>query len=193
MSFAALDDAAAFERVTGRSDADELERAVIQPLCLTAAYVPGPTETQLRGPHPRAYTRLFVDEAEAAGEPVDITDVNPSVVWSAGAHVSTTDDLARFFTALITGGLLPPAQHEAMWTMVPTDDADWIPNTAYGLGVFEHRLPCGTAVRGGIGQGHGTVTMAMGTPDGHTLVTHANNDWNAFSVFWKGLEAEFCG
>jgi D-alanyl-D-alanine carboxypeptidase len=185
--------AAVIERVTGRSYEDELERTVIQPLGLTGTYVPGPTETRLRGPHPRAYTRMFVDEAEAAGEPVDITDVNPSLVWSAGAHVSTTDDLTRLFTALITGSLLPPAQHEAMWTTVSTKGTDWIPNTAYGLGVFELRLNCGTTVRGGVGNGHGTTTMAMGTLDGHTLVTHANNDWNAFGVFWRELEAEFCG
>ncbi|OLF07889.1 serine hydrolase domain-containing protein [Actinophytocola xanthii] len=183
--------AAVVERVTGRSYADELERTVIQPLGLTGTYLPGPTETRLRGPHPRAYTRMFVDEAEAAGEPVDVTEVNPSVVWSAGAHVSTTDDLTRFFTALATGDLLPPAQHEDMWTTVSTEGADWIPNTAYGLGVFELRLASGATLRGGVGNGPGTVALAMGTADGHLLVTHANSDWNAFPVFFRQLEAEF--
>jgi D-alanyl-D-alanine carboxypeptidase len=183
--------AAVVERVTGRSYQDELERTVVQPLGLTGTYLPGPTETRLRGPHGRAYTRMFVDEAEAAGDPVDVTDINPSVVWAAGAHVSTTDDLTRFFTALITGSLLPAAQHEAMWTTVSTEGANWIPNTAYGLGVFECRLAGGTSVRGGVGQGLGTVALAMGTPDGHTLVTHSNGDWNAFPVFWRQLEAEF--
>jgi D-alanyl-D-alanine carboxypeptidase len=124
------------ERVTGRPFAQQLEQRILQPL--------GLRDTQL------ATTRT----------PADLHDqgVNPNLSWAAGGIVSNAPDLARFFSALLSGRLLSRGSLAQMKHTIAL--ADGI-NMADGLGIFSTRLPCGLAWEhdGGI-LDYGTLVVA---------------------------------
>ncbi|GGS19185.1 D-alanyl-D-alanine carboxypeptidase [Streptomyces aureoverticillatus] len=200
--------AAIVEAVTGNSFESEVDRAVVRPLGLTGTFVRHRGDTGYRGRHPRLYSKLFLKEGVRPEEvtpdnwpslledpklpPLDTTEVNTSAWWGAADVVAPLDELIVFFDALITGSLLPRAQHDEMWTTAPTEGAHWLANTHYGLGVYELTLSDGRRLRGATGESVGTNTLVLGTPDGrHTLAAHVANDYSAFPVFDKLLEAEF--
>jgi D-alanyl-D-alanine carboxypeptidase len=114
------------ERITRQSFAQQLEQRVIVPL--------GLRNTQL------ATTRT----------PVDLRDqgVNPNLPWAAGGIVSNAPDLARFFSALLSGHILARRSLAQMeQTGTPGD----------GLGILSTRLPCGLV------WGHGGGILDYGT------------------------------
>jgi D-alanyl-D-alanine carboxypeptidase len=81
---------------------------------------------------------------------------------TAGAMISTAEELDRFFSALLGGKLLPPAQLAQMRTTVPQPKD---PEVGYGLGLVRLTTPCGVA------WGHGGDTLghhstALFSPDG---------------------------
>jgi hypothetical protein len=49
---------------------------------------------------------------------LDVTEMDPSWAWAAGAMVSSTPDLAHFYEALLGGQLLDPKQLQAMQATV---------------------------------------------------------------------------
>jgi D-alanyl-D-alanine carboxypeptidase len=152
------------ERITGNSYADEVHRRIVRPLGLAGTHMPD-TETTLPEPHARHYSPLMVPGAE----PHDVTELNASYAWAAGAMVSTVGDLTRFLAALLAGLLLPPAQQEQMFTEAPDSN--------YGLGVVRWPLPGGRAVWGHNGMIHGSFTVAAGTRDGGLVVAaNVNSD-----------------
>ncbi|RJL35288.1 serine hydrolase domain-containing protein [Bailinhaonella thermotolerans] len=179
------------EKVTGRSYAQEITRRLIRPLGLTQTHLPG-EHTTLPRPHARHYIKLPL--GDPAAKTYDLTDMNPSWAGAAGGIISTTGDLHTFYRALLSGRLLPPAQHQQMFTTVSTQGVPWIDNTAYGLGVFAQKLSCGVTVWGNGGRIHGSWTYAMGSRDGeHLVVTNLNGDWgNPISTLTKQMEAEMC-
>jgi D-alanyl-D-alanine carboxypeptidase len=62
-----------------------------------------------------------------------------SWAWSAGAVVSNARDLARFYTALLSGRLLSPTLLRHMTTTVDTGPS----GVGYGLGIFTLDTACG--------------------------------------------------
>lgn len=94
------------EKVTGRPYGDTVRDAVIRPLRLHATTVPG-ADRHIHGPHARGYEAVTVDGRTTY---VDITEANPTFQWAAAEIISNAPDLDRFFAALISGRLLPPAQ-----------------------------------------------------------------------------------
>src|SRR5262249_33437216 len=89
------------EAVTGHPLAAELSRRIFAPLHLRGTSFED--RARIEGPHAHAYLTL------GAGGPVDTSSFSASWAWSAGAIVSTADDLARFYRALLGGLLLRPA------------------------------------------------------------------------------------
>jgi Beta-lactamase len=71
---------------------------------------------------------------EAAGEPNDVTDDNPSWAGAAGGAISTLNDLIIWAKADATGALLSPqAQKERLsWVSPPPS-----PGAQYGLAIAE--------------------------------------------------------
>ena len=59
--------------------------------------------------------------------------------------ISTVDDVARFYRALLTGRLLPPAQQRQLLAAIPVVDTGELFAEHYGLGIYRVHLPCGTA------------------------------------------------
>jgi D-alanyl-D-alanine carboxypeptidase len=169
------------ERVTGRSLAGELDRRVLAPLGLRDTSLP--TDT-LRPPSPAARGYL----PDPAGVPQDVTLWNPSAAWAAGGLVSTVDDIARFYRALLTGALLPPAQLAQLLDYV---DAGGF---GYGLGIFVLDTPCGPAI-GHNGAVYGYAADAFTSPDGTRQVILASNLYPAASLTVQEslIATLFCG
>ncbi|SEE27244.1 D-alanyl-D-alanine carboxypeptidase [Streptomyces sp. 2224.1] len=160
------------QKVTGRPLAEELDRRIIQRIGLRHTSFPAPGDRTIKEPHPHGYHR------DAAGAPLrDVTDTDPSWGWAAGQMLSTNSDLNRFFTALLTGRLLPAAQLAQMRTTVPA--AYLGPGARYGLGLVSRPLSCGGVYWGHGGSLPGYETRGGATDDGraaHIAVTMQPTD-----------------
>ena len=118
------------EAATGRKLEAELRRRIYAPLRLRATSLD--TVPRIAGAHAHGY---FVRPLE------DVTVGSSSYVWAAGALVSTADDVARFFRALLGGRLLRPDLLRAMKTTFSMGSG--APGWRYGLGLMKLPSPCG--------------------------------------------------
>ncbi|MFF2197709.1 serine hydrolase domain-containing protein [Streptomyces sp. NPDC058157] len=146
--------------VTGEDPEKVITRDVIRRAGLRDTYFPG-TEERIRGAHARMYENWY----GLIDPPRDYADYNMTWGGTAGALVSTTDDLTSFYRALFQGRLLPAEQLDQMRTTVPVKDESGAVAMRYGLGVFAVDTPCGTAW-GHNGAVFGAGTEAMTTADG---------------------------
>ena len=105
------------EAVTKHTYAQELERRILRPLHLDATKLPT--------------TRKLTGLADPG--------TNPWLPWAAGALVSDANDLARFYTALLSGKIVTKARLREMETTVAAG------NGSDGLGIFAAHLSCATA------------------------------------------------
>lgn len=144
------------EAVTGRPYRDELRDRILTPLALTGTYLPATGETTLRTPHPTGYS---TDE----GTVTDVTRMEPSVPWAAGALVSTGADLNRFYAALLAGQVVPHPHLRDMLDGVDMGNGDGM---SYGLGLAYTDLPCGTRFIGHLGGVRGFTALSGATPTG---------------------------
>ncbi|MCD7441031.1 beta-lactamase family protein [Streptomyces lincolnensis] len=158
--------------VTGRSWADEVEDRIIRPLGLEGTSVPGAFPF-VPGPHARSYASFRTDTDTDTDTGIDVTTLNPSMGVGSGSIISTAHDLNRFYTALLGGRLLEPAQLDAMTTTVPAPQL----GVNYGLGLGELPLSCGGSYFGHLGELLGYHTLAGVTRDGtRTAVVYVTSD-----------------
>lgn len=179
------------ERATGQSYNDVIDQRIVHPLRLTATYAAG-DETEIRGPHGRAYSKLMLADPDATAH--DVTELNPSYGFGVGEIVSTAGDLNVFLSALLSGRLLPPTQQAEMFAMTPVPDGKWLDGYSYGLGLSSVQLSCGTTVYGHGGMITGAWSFMYGTRDGkHVVTQNVNGDWGVppVGVFTDVLEAVF--
>ncbi|MEV8569524.1 serine hydrolase domain-containing protein [Streptomyces sp. NPDC051322] len=175
------------QKVTGRPYEDEIKRRIINPLGLYATSVPR-TASSMPAPSSRAYSKLSL-APQPTDRTYDVTELNPSAAASAGAMISSSGDLNRFYSALLGGKLLPAKQLTEMKTTVPVSGAGLI--TAYGLGLMKFSPSCGAEVWGHGGNIQGSASQAVTSADGkHSLSFNFNGDWagNSQAV----IEAEYC-
>jgi D-alanyl-D-alanine carboxypeptidase len=152
---------------TGDSIGSELRRRIFEPLRLR--HTTFPTSPRIAGPHAHGYFLLNKPPL------VDVTIFSPSLFSAAGAIVSTADDVARFYRALLSGRLLKPGLLKSMETIDRvTIDAS---GSGYGLGLSrEGHLPCGDAW-GHDGDVPGYLTIAFNSKDGsRQIVVVINSD-----------------
>jgi D-alanyl-D-alanine carboxypeptidase len=145
------------QRVTGNTWATEVERRLIIPLRLTHTSVPG-DDPSMPLPHVRGYQQWFPSDLVT-----DATEQNRSGSDAAGAIISTTADVGRFFRALLSGRVLKPAQLAEMQTVVPVADGR---QTGYGLGLVPFQLSCGGVYWGHGGQTTGYISEVAVSADG---------------------------
>jgi D-alanyl-D-alanine carboxypeptidase len=138
------------EAATGRTVHELVQQRITGPLRLAGTTFPA-HDRDVRGYHAHGYRPPALTGAGY----LDVTRFAPSLAWTAGAIVSTADDLRRFYAALLGGRLLRPAQLAQMLTTVPV-----VPVFGYGLGIASQRGPCGTAW-GHTGGIPGYLTVAL--------------------------------
>jgi D-alanyl-D-alanine carboxypeptidase len=152
------------ERVSGARLGSLLARRIFGPLHLAdTAYVEGP----IRGPHLHGYSlpshQGVVDTSAA---PRDLDSVSTRWAGASGDIVSSASDIARFFRALLSGGLLPRRELREMEAI----------RGRYGLGLAVYSTPCGRAW-GHTGNLGGVLTVAWNTRDGRRQVVLAANEY----------------
>ncbi|MFD9815881.1 serine hydrolase domain-containing protein [Streptomyces sp. NPDC059080] len=177
------------QKVTGRPLAEEIDRRIIKRIGLRHTSFPTPGDARIREPHPHGYYQ------ESANGPLrDITETDPSWGWAAGQMISTNSDLNRFFTALLAGRLLPPAQLAQMRSTVPAEET-FGPGARYGLGLVSRPLPCGGLSWGHGGSFPGYETRGGATDDGraaHVAVTLQLTDEAARRNLERTVDTALC-
>jgi D-alanyl-D-alanine carboxypeptidase len=161
------------QKQTGKSLPALVKERITEPLRLRHTYFADPKATNTGPGFARGYGVRF-----ASGTP-EYTDVSNWTIGgfagAAGAVVSTTSDLSRFFSAVLQGELFSPAQLKQMKTTVPLPE-DYFIKGGYGLGLFRIETPNGT-VWGHGGDSLGTHSTAVATEDGRrTAVTVSTAD-----------------
>jgi D-alanyl-D-alanine carboxypeptidase len=174
------------EKLTGHPVATEYQNRIFTPLNLTDTFYVHP-DTAIPGTHANGY--LTPDEA--GGALVDSTEQTVSWAQSAGAIISSTQDLDTFFSALMSGQLMSAAQLAQMqqWTTVNSTQG-------YGLGLRRRDLSCGISVYGHTGTVQGYYTYAFASKDGKRSVTalaNTSNNVNVLNTMARTLESAFCG
>jgi D-alanyl-D-alanine carboxypeptidase len=96
------------EAVTKHPLAAEFTSRILRPLRMHHTVSPGDSP-RLPDPHSRAYQRLTEN-----GPLLDVTEYNVSADVANGSLISTPEDVARFWQALMRGQLLRPAQLKEM-------------------------------------------------------------------------------
>jgi D-alanyl-D-alanine carboxypeptidase len=153
------------EAATGNSFESELISRIVEPLGLEdTSYTTSP---EITGPHTHGY--ILLD----GQQPIDVTPWNPALFGASGAILSTADDVARFYQALLQGELLSADQLTSMMTIDPVATGG-VPDAGtlgggWGLGLLREEFPCGVA------WGHdseipGYMTAAWNSEDGHRQV-----------------------
>ncbi|WP_239517794.1 serine hydrolase domain-containing protein [Streptomyces sp. ICC1] len=150
--------------VTGKDPERVITENVIRGAGLKDTYFPG-TDPRIKGPH----SKLYENFGGLIDPPRDYSEYNMTMAGTAGALISTTQDLNTFYRALFQGGLLPAAQLREMKTAVPVKDGSGTVVMGYGLGVYTVDTSCGP-VWGHDGAVWGSGTQAMSTPDGKRQV-----------------------
>jgi D-alanyl-D-alanine carboxypeptidase len=166
------------QRVTGHPWHEEVRARIVRPLGLEHTFWPGTSPT-LPEPHARSYQRF-----EPGGPLVDVTEQAGLVDNGEAGLVSTTADLDRFFSALLGGRLLPPAQLAQMKRTIPVgaEFEPLMPGARDGLGLFSRPLSCGGTYWGHEGGDSGWITATGVTSDGRRSVTVSLSGANAESA-----------
>ncbi|WP_037837072.1 serine hydrolase domain-containing protein [Streptomyces sp. NRRL S-481] len=150
------------EKVTGQDAEAYIERDVMDRAGLRHTYFP--RTPYIKGPHPRMYESWF----GLINPPRDYSVYNMSWASTAGAVVSTTDDLNRFYRALLGGKLIGEASLDEMTRTVSVN------GIAYGLGIYAVDLPCGR-FWGHDGAVFGAGMTALSSRDGKRQLALAQN------------------
>jgi D-alanyl-D-alanine carboxypeptidase len=141
------------ERATGQRVEAQLWQRIFKPAGLNHTIFPT-VDPYIRGPHSDGHLR------EAADSPyIECTTLSPSEGWTAGAIVTTPDDLAKFFVALFKGDLLDPESFSMMTECTEQLDA----RARRGLGIARYDFDDGTVAFGHHGGVPGYTTLVLWT------------------------------
>ncbi|MFI1292266.1 serine hydrolase domain-containing protein [Streptomyces sp. NPDC020792] len=174
------------EKLTGHSVRTAYENRIIKPLKLSGTFYVHPSMKI-----PGRYAHGYLTPDEARSPLVDATEQTMSWAQSAGALISSTRDLNTFFSALLGGRLLPPAQLDQMERWIPAGTAQ-----AYGLGLRRRDLSCGVSVYGHTGAVQGYYTYAFTSKDGRrslAALASTSNNGAVHLTMLRTLESAFCG
>jgi D-alanyl-D-alanine carboxypeptidase len=174
------------EETTGTELGEQLEQRIFEPLRLEeTSFEPG----SARGERAHGY-RPPSHGGVVTGRPVDVSDEPATWAWGAGAIVSTADDVARFFRALLQGEVVPLELLEEMQALVPAG------RNRYGLGLAVYPTPCGPAW-GHTGNANGYVTIAWNTRDARRQVVLMESSYplspELEATLRRAQIAAFCG
>ena len=159
----------ALEAAAGQSMAELYQTRIFTPLGMNnSVLLEGvPQEGQIV----QAYFMANSDDAEL----VNATDWNASQAWTAGAIVSTAEDMALYTEALASGALFTdPDSLAQMTAFQEVDPIKFGLMTGYGLGVGVLPLEA-TAAWGHTGGTAGHATLIMTIPEKDTNIVYLTN------------------
>ncbi|MFS0693146.1 serine hydrolase domain-containing protein [Streptomyces nitrosporeus] len=142
------------EAVTGAPAREAVRSRVIEPLGLTGTFFPAPGDRSLPLPAVTGYHGARLGGV-SFWTPAAILD--PSLYGSAGAMVSTLEDVTAFYGSLLGGELVSSASLAEM-----TDTTD----SGVGLGLASRQLSCGVRAWGHSGGMPGYFIYTLVTEDG---------------------------
>ncbi|MBX7548470.1 beta-lactamase family protein [Streptomyces sp. tea 10] len=145
-------------KVTGQDPEAYITRHVIDRAGLR--HTSYPRSAYIQGPHARMYENFY----GLIDPPRDYSVYDMSWAYTAGAIVSTTDDLNRFYRALLGGTLVGPEALRQMQTTVPAVGMN------YGLGIYAVDVTGCGRFWGHDGAVFGAGTVALSSPDGSRQV-----------------------
>ncbi|MGW0790842.1 serine hydrolase domain-containing protein [Streptomyces sp. NPDC002911] len=150
------------EKVTGQEPEAYITENVIRKAGLRHTYFP--RSARISGPHAKMY-ESFYGTIEPAR---DYSVYDMSWAGTAGAMVSTMNDLNDFYRRLLGGKLLGAAELGEMKTTVPAYEPAPGQEVAmrYGLGLYTLKMPSGGWYWGHDGAVFGAGTWALSTEDG---------------------------
>lgn len=154
------------EKVTGTPAERLITRHVIDRAGLRDTSFP--RSPRIPGPHSKAYESMY----GLIDPPRDYSVYDMSWGGTAGALVSTMDDLNRFYRALLQGRLVGAAQLAEMQRTVPVGAAGFA--IEYGLGLYALDLPCGR-FWGHDGGVWGMGTQSLASSDGRRQLSFGLN------------------
>jgi D-alanyl-D-alanine carboxypeptidase len=114
------------QAVTGRSLEAEFDQRIFRPLKLRDSLAA--TKQRIPGAHAHGYLLAGPNTLQ------DVTAVSPTHAWATGSIVSTANDVAHFYRALLSGRLLRPALLREMTTL----------RDRFGLGLIQGDTRCTT-------------------------------------------------
>jgi D-alanyl-D-alanine carboxypeptidase len=162
------------QKQTGKSLPDLVQQRIARPLGLKHTYFPAAKATNTGPGYAHGYAVSFAGPSPTY---VDTSDF-PIGGWggAAGAIISNSSDLSRFFAAVLGGKLFSQEQLNQMKTTVDLPK-DFGIKGGYGLGLMKRKAACGKV------WGHGGDTL------GHhsTAVASANGRRTAVSDTTAGL------
>jgi D-alanyl-D-alanine carboxypeptidase len=114
------------EQVTGQNIGEVFAAKLFKPLGL--AQTSWPTSGALPAPYAHGITTQTLDGTQA-----DVTHIDPTWAFTAGALISTLDDLKRWVESYTTGSLISPEMQKQRlhWVTFPP----MTPHKKYGLGI----------------------------------------------------------
>lgn len=154
----------------------ELQRRFFRPLGLRSTFLEG--EETVVGELAHGHSGLFgVEKQDISSKP---RTAIASAAGTAGAIMSTSEDLARWAQALFGGGVLLPESLQQMLTFVKTGDDDDDPE--YGLGVARLQDPTLGEMWFHTGGTPGYAAVVVYLPQSRTSVALLANDDEADSL-----------
>lgn len=158
----------ALENATDSSWEDLYQKYIFGRLGMSATSLPTSGTLSVPGRHPAGYaTALDAAGAPVCGTVVDVSELSPSMGWTAAGAVSTVGDLKTFTQALATGSLLSKESAKAQTDGLAVGAA-W---RKYGLGVTMLG-----PMRGSVGAIPGYLSAMFSDPvSGLTVVVALNN------------------
>lgn len=161
------------EATTGLPWRTAVRERVIDRLGLKDTLLPEPGDPGIPAPAMHGFSLL-------GGEPMDFTEVDPSMAGAAGggALVTTSADLATFLDALRTGRLFA---HPETWVAMSSfrDAPAEGFQDGYGLGLQHLTLPNGVELIGHFGSTAGYFAIVAYVPALDVTVSAAINAWPA--------------
>lgn len=138
---------------------------------------------------PATLTKAYYSEEENGSKLTDVTAMDNAAVGGEGAldggMIATSEDIARFLEALLTGKVLSAASLAQMKTFQPIDPRDLSDDLlyykGYGLGLMKIETNQGTAL-GHDGHVHGFVGKAFYLPEKKVTMVILLNSWSPASV-----------
>jgi CubicO group peptidase (beta-lactamase class C family) len=163
------------EKVSGMPIAEAVQRLICRPLGLSdtlfAVDLNHP-ENMMRG-----YTRLDALRNPIHSDWRDVTDVNPSAAWAAGAGISTPWDVLRFLETILKTGKLLNQGTRRKWLTFVSADIHWA-GVQYGMGgLMQLQRPYGDC-RGHGGAYSGFKNVMYYFRDSDTTLIIAANTWD---------------